>query len=390
MNETIGLGKMIPNTPEQAAIKLSRITEDTLLITLIGNWQIGQKFPALDEIHQQIEAQGPISRIAFDSTAVESWDSSILMFLGRVLKAFAHEELQVEKEGLPTGVQKLIGLATAVPRKEDAQKTVPREAFMTRVGSDFIAFVNSAGELIAFVGASFMTTVRLITGKARFRSSDLGLFLQDAGARAVPIVSLISFLVGLILAFVAVVQLEMFGAQIYVANLVGVAMVRALGAIMTGIIMAGRTGASFAAQLGTMQVNEEIDALQTLGIDPMEYLVLPRMLALTLMMPLLCLYADLLGILGGWVVCVPLYGLNSSLYFSNTMAAVGLNDLFIGLFESLVFGILVALSGCMRGMQCGRSASEVGDAATSAVVTSIVAIIIATAVITVVCDVLGI
>jgi phospholipid/cholesterol/gamma-HCH transport system permease protein len=167
-------------------------------------------------------------------------------------------------------------------------------------------------------------------------------------------------------------------------------MVREMGAIMTGIIMAGRTGAAFAAQLGTMQVNEEIDALKTLGIPPMEFLVLPRMLALTLMMPLLCLYANLMGILGGVAVAVGLYGANPMLYFNRTKEAVGLNDLGIGLFMSIVFGVLVALAGCLRGMQCGRSASAVGDAATSAVVTGIVAIIVATAIITVLCDVIGI
>jgi phospholipid/cholesterol/gamma-HCH transport system permease protein len=281
-------------------------------------------------------------------------------------------------------------LSTAVPKKEDASKTVSREAFFARVGSEFLEFVKSAGELIAFVGEAFVATARLISGRARFRAFDLGQFLQDTGAQAVPIVSLISFLVGLILAFVGIVQLKLFGAQVFVADLVGIAMVRQMGAIMTGIIMAGRTGAAFAAQLGTMQVNEEIDALKTLGIAPMEFLVLPRMLALTLMMPLLCLYANLMGILGGWLVAVPMYGLNPIQYFTRTMEAVGLNDLFIGLFMSLVFGVLVALAGCMRGMQCGRSASAVGDAATSAVVTGIVSIILATAVITVICDVLGI
>ena len=195
-----------------------------------------------------------------------------------------------------------------------------------------------------------------------------------------PIVSLISFLVGLILAFVGVLQLAMFGAEVYVADLVGIAMVREMGAIMTGIIMAGRTGAAYAAQLGTMQVNEEIDALETLAIPPMEFLVLPRMVALTLMMPFLVLYADLMGILGGALVAVGMYDINIIVYLNRTKAAIGLNDLFIGLFMGVVFGILVALSGCLRGMQCGRSASAVGDAATSAVVTGIVAIIIATAV----------
>ena len=205
-----------------------------------------------------------------------------------------------------------------------------------------------------------------------------------------PIVSLISFLVGLILAFVGIVQLEMFGAQIYVADLVGIAMVREMGAIMTGIIMAGRTGAAFAAQLGTMQVNEEIDALQTLGVQPMEFLVLPRMLALTLMMPLLCLVCRPDGYSGRVACRRPHVRHQYRPLFEPTMEAVGLNDLFVGLFMALVFGILVALAGCLRGMQCGRSASAVGDAATSAVVTGIVAIIIATAVITVVCDVIGI
>jgi phospholipid/cholesterol/gamma-HCH transport system permease protein len=196
--------------------------------------------------------------------------------------------------------------------------------------------------------------------------------------------------VGLILAFVGAVQLRLFGAEIYVADLVGIAMVRVMGAVMAGIIMAGRTGGSFAAQLGTMETNEEIDALKTLGISPMEYLVLPRMLALMFMMPLLCLYANVMGILGGLVIGVGMLDLGLIQYYDQTVNAVGLNDLFIGLFQGAVFGALVALAGCLRGMQCGRSASAVGDAATSAVVTGIVSIIVATAIITVICDVLRI
>jgi phospholipid/cholesterol/gamma-HCH transport system permease protein len=163
-----------------------------------------------------------------------------------------------------------------------------------------------------------------------------------------------------------------------------------MGAIMTGIIMAGRTGAAYAAQLGTMQVNEEIDALETLAVPPMEFLVLPRMLALAIMMPFLVLYANLMGILGGALVAVGLYNIDILVYINRTRTAVGLSDLFIGLFMGLVFGVLVALSGCLRGMQCGRSASAVGDATTSAVVTGIVSIILATAVITVICSILGI
>ncbi len=244
--------------------------------------------------------------------------------------------------------------------------------------------------MVAFLGEAFLAFIQLLRGRARFRRSDLVLIIQECGAQALPIVSLISALVGLILAFVGAVQLLMFGAQIYVANLVGIAIVRVMGPIMTGIIMAGRTGAAFAAELGTMQVNEEVDALRTLGISPMEFLVLPRMLALALMMPLLCLYADLIGILGGLLVGVSMLDLDAVVYFNQTREAVSLKHFWIGLFHSVVFGVLVALAGCLRGMQCGRSASAVGQAATSAVVTGIVSIIVATAIITFICNILGI
>ena len=375
---------------EQCTLDITALASDTLKIQLSGNWQIDRQRPGVDDVLARVESSAEIEKIQFDTRELAGWDSSLLTVLKKIVAFSQANNIRIENEGLPEGVQKLIALAAAVPKKEDARKTVSREGFFSRVGTDFLGFIASAGELVAFIGEAFVASGRLFIGKARFRPFDLGVQLQDAGARAVPIVSLISFLVGLILAFVGIVQLKLFGAQVYVADLVGIAMVRSMGAIMTGIIMAGRTGAAYAAQLGTMQVNEEIDALQTLGFNPMEFLVLPRMLALTLMMPLLCLYANLLGILGGWVVAVPMYGLNPVLYFSRTMDAVGLNDLYIGLFMSLVFGMLVALAGCLRGMQCGRSASAVGDATTSAVVTGIVAIIIATAIITVLCDVMGI
>jgi phospholipid/cholesterol/gamma-HCH transport system permease protein len=232
--------------------------------------------------------------------------------------------------------------------------------------------------------------LRLLRGKAQYRRVDLGLTIEACGAQALPIVTLINFLVGMILAFVGAIELKMFGAEIYVANLVGVAMVRLMAAIMTGIVMAGRTGGAFAAQLGTMQVNQEIDALKTLGLSPMEFLVLPRMLALGLMMPLLALYANVMGVLGGAVVAASLPNIGLIQYYHQTTTAVSLWDLGIGLFSSAVFGVIVALSGCMRGMQCGRSASAVGDAATSAVVTAIVGIIVATAIITLITNILGV
>lgn len=371
-------------------LSFSRPTEDTVLVQLAGDWRISQKLPSASQVQAQLKSGPPVQRLAFDTEHLAGWDSGLLTFLIKVLKHCSAAKIEVEKEALPRGVQRLLALASAVPEKKDARQQAERPSFLSRVGEDAIEFVRSAGELIAFIGEACVATARLLVGKARFRPLELGLFLQESGAQALPIVSLISALVGLILAFVGIIQLKLFGAQIYVADLVGIAMVREMGAIMTGIIMAGRTGAAFAAQIGTMEVNEEIDALKTLGISPMEFLVLPRMIALTLMMPFLCLYANLMGILGGLVVGVGLYGVNPILYFNRTTEAVGLNDLGIGLFMSIVFGVLVALAGCLRGMQCGRSASAVGDAATSAVVTGIVAIVVATAIITVLCDVIGI
>ena len=263
-------------------------------------------------------------------------------------------------------------------------------SFLAHLGDETVNFFESAGDLLGFIGAAFIAVLRLLSGQAQFRRTDLWLIMQAVSAQALPIVSLVSFLVGLILAFTGAIQMKLFGAQIYVADLVGIAMVRLMAAIMTGIVMAGRTGGAFAAQLGAMQVNQEIDALKTLGISPMEFLVLPRMLALALMMPLLCLYANFMSILGGMVVGVWMLHIGFIQYYNETAAAVGLWNLGIGLFSGFVFGVIVALAGCMRGMQCTRSAAAVGNAATSAVVTAIVGIIASTAVITVLCDVLGI
>ena len=374
----------------QCGLNFSRPAEDTLLIRLAGNWKIGQELPSPNEVRKQLESEPRVQRIVFDTKELTGWNSGLLTFLIKIRDLCLQGKIQVDSDGLPEGVKRLLALASVVPEKKDTRARAISESFLSQVGKGTIAFVHSTGEMLAFIGEAFVAFIKFLGGRARYRRSDLVLIIQESGAQALPIVSLISLLVGLILAFISAIQLMMFGAQIYVANMVGIAMVRVMGAIMTGIIMAGRTGAAFAAELGTMQVNEEIDSLRTLGISPMEFLVLPRMLALALMMPLLCLYADLMGILGGFIVGVGMLDLNPVVYFNQTGAAVSLKHFWIGLFHSVVFGVLVALAGCLRGMQCGRSASAVGDAATSAVVTGIVSIIVATAIITFICNVLGI
>jgi phospholipid/cholesterol/gamma-HCH transport system permease protein len=243
--------------------------------------------------------------------------------------------------------------------------------------------------MLSFIGESSIALAHAVVGRARFRRVDLLLNIQEAGANALGIVSLISFLIGLILAFVGAIQLRQFGAQIYIADLVAIGMAREMGAMMAAIIMAGRTGAAFAAQLGTMRVNEEIDALTTMGISPFEFLVLPRMLGLILMMPLLTIYADLVGILGGAVVGVGMLKVGIVPYWNHTWNAASLADFAAGMIKSVVFGILIAIAGCMRGMQSGRSSAAVGLAATSAVVTGIVFVIVSDAILTVVYDAIG-
>jgi phospholipid/cholesterol/gamma-HCH transport system permease protein len=257
------------------------------------------------------------------------------------------------------------------------------------VGQLVIARGRGSVDVLEFLGQVMLALGRFVTRRARFQARDLWLLVQQCGVEALPIVALISFLVGLILAFVGAVQLRQFGAQVYVADLVGLGMVREMGALMTGILMAGRTGAAFAAQLGTMRVNEEVDALQTLGISPVEYLVLPRLLALTLMLPLLCVFADLIGIAGGGLVGVGMFGIEPTQYVQRTIHRISVDDCLVGVAKSAVFGVLVALAGCLRGLRASGSASAVGQAATSAVVTGIVAIVCADGLFAVLSTVLG-
>ena len=363
---------------------------DTLKVMLSGQWKLGGELPGADQVQQRLQDRSGIRKVVFDTRQLAFWDTGLLTFLNNLRNFCSRQNISLNIDGLPEGAKKLLELASAVPETKDARPAEQRVSFLIHLGEEAINFFQSAGEMLAFIGDAGIAFSRLLRGKAQYRRADLGLIIQAVGAQAVPIVSLINFLVGLILAFTGAIQMQKFGAQIYVADLVGIAMVRLMAAIMTGIVMAGRTGGAFAAQLGTMQVNEEIDALQTLGISPMEFLVLPRMVALGLMMPPLCLYANFMGILGGMVVAVWMLDIGFMQYYHETTAAVGLWNLGIGLFSGFVFGIIVALAGCMRGMQCGRSASAVGDAATSAVVTAIIGIILATAVITVLCNFLGI
>jgi phospholipid/cholesterol/gamma-HCH transport system permease protein len=370
-------------------LSFDRSRDATLVIRLAGPWRLRGDLPSPSAVQREIEA-APARRASFDAAQLTAWDSSLLTFLMKVSDLCRQRDIEVDREGLPSGVRRLLTLAEAVPERSGARQGTAVPWWLARFGTVVLNARTPIQEMLSFIGEVTVALGRLARGKARFRRADLLLAIQQAGAQALGIVTLISFLVGLILAFVGAVQLQQFGASIYVADLVGIAMVREMGAMMTGIVMAGRTGAAYAAQLGTMKVTQEVDALSTMGISPLDFLVLPRMIALCLMMPLLCLYSDCLGILGGAAVGAGMLKLPLLVYYHQTAGAVHIADLVGGVFKASVYGVLIAISGCLRGMQCGNSSSAVGDAATSAVVTGIVFIISACGIFAVVFYALGI
>jgi phospholipid/cholesterol/gamma-HCH transport system permease protein len=258
------------------------------------------------------------------------------------------------------------------------------------VGATALQAQSGVYQALSFVGETLLAGVNMVRSRAQFRWSDTLVVMQEVGPEALGVVALINFLVGVILAFVGAVQLQQFGASIYVADLVAIGTVREMGALMTGIILSGRTGAAFAAQLGTMKVNEEIDAFKTFGISPMEFLVLPRILALLLMMPLLVVFADAIALFGGYIVSVSMLDVTTVEYFNRSVDAITLSSFFLGVFKGGFFGLLVATTGCLRGLQCGNNAAAVGQATTSAVVTGITSIIAADGIFAVLCNALNI
>lgn len=375
---------------EAVSISLFQDEADSLILRFEGDWILKNQTPLFEELEKKLSVFSAVTGVLLDCRKLDRWDTGFLTFLVKLADWARSRNIPFDNDGLPDGVRRLLELSRTAPEGGDTQKEEKNRTFLGDLGENTIDIGHAAGNTLAFIGETCLGTLNFLRGKARYRRSDLFLFVQDCGPRALPIVSLVSLLIGLILAFIGAVQLQMFGAQIYVANLVGIGMIRVIAAVMVGVIMAGRTGAAFAAQLGTMQVNEEIDALKTLGISPIEFLVVPRLIALVMMMPLLCLYADLMGVMGGLLVGVGMLDLNFWQYLHQTRDSLSLTNLWIGLVHSLVFGVLIALSGCLKGIRSGKSASAVGLAATSAVVTAIVTMVIATAIITLICNVLGI
>ena len=373
-----------------AALSCTDTSDDSLAISLSGDWMLGGALPDLGPLLARLSATPKLSEIRFDAGTLGDWDTGLVAALVAIRRGAETNDVLLDDSGLPDGARQLVALAFAVKEREGARRLKKDHGFLEGVGEKTLRVVERSRDLLEFVGELMLSFGRMFRGKATYLRSDLVQYIQEAGAEALPIVSLISFLIGMIFAFVGVMQLNNFGAGIYTADLVAVAMVREMAPIMTGIIMAGRTGAAYAAQIGTMKVNEEVDALTTLGMHPVDFLVTPRVLALIVMMPMLTMYGSLMGILGGAAVGLAMLDVSFVQYTSQTVNAVGLNSLLGGLFKSVVYGSLVAIAGCQQGMACGNSAMAVGQSTTRAVVMGIVLIVVSASVLTVIYINLGI
>jgi phospholipid/cholesterol/gamma-HCH transport system permease protein len=376
-------------TAATANLTFSQPTAATLTLHFAGEWRLRNHPPSKDAALQRLADGRGIKRVRFDTRQVTDWDSALVSFLMAITKVCHERNIEIDAGDLPEGVRKLLDLALAVPEKAGARRGAKTVPLLDRLGQNWLSFIDDVKSTLDFLGAVTLGFLRLFTGRARLRWSDVLLLIQECGPSALLIILLISALVGISTAFIGAIQLQKFGTEIFVANLIGLSMVRQMAASMTAFVMAGRTGAAYAAQLGTMQVNQEIDALETLGIPPIDFLVVPRIMAMVLMMPLLYFFSNLAGILGGMLVAELMLGISPIAFYQQLIGALAVKDFVIGVLMAIVFGALVAFYGCLRGMQCGRSAAAVGQAATSAVVGAIVAIIVANFVFSVVTTTLG-
>jgi len=368
---------------QPATLDLHHAGDGILQVRLAGDWLLSGALPSTEEVLNSIRRE-PRGQLVFETGGLGDWDTALLTTLITIHRAADGAGIAVTDEHLPEGARRLLRLASTVKEPEGARRHEAHLGVVEQVGQASLGIWTALLDLVRFIGVCVQSLSRLFRGRATCRRSDFLVAIQEAGVESLPIVSLISFLIGMIFAFVGARQLEQFGAGIYVADLVAVAMVREMAPIMTAIIMAGRIGAAYAAGLGTMKVNEEIDALSSMGVNPIDFLVLPRLVGLVVMMPLLTLYGSLLGILGGAVVSLIMLDVSLVQYVAQTADSMGLSSLLGGLFKAFVYGGLVAMAGCQQGMACGGSAMAVGQATTRAVVMGIVLVVVSASLLTVI------
>lgn len=380
--------KKNPDGVSEASASVSR-SGNAALVSLDGDWILKNSRTPIKGFLKSLKGEN-VASVSFESRKFGCFDSSFIAFLLRIYDFCAENGISFDIESLPEKPRALLKLAVAVPPKKTQKSFSGKKGIFDRFQDSTERLFYKFNEQFGFFGELVLASVRLFLGKARFRSSDMAYEVQRAGPDALPIVGLISFLVGLILAFVGANILAQYGSEIFVADMVGLAMVREMGVIMVAIVMAGRTGAAYAAELGSMKINEEIAAFRTFGISPLEFLVIPRIIALIAMFPLLTVFADFIGMLGGFFIGWSMFDINYDAYMNRTLATLSLSHCAVGVLKSFFFGIIVAVVGCMKGMTCGSNAEAVGNATTSSVVTSITLIIVADAVFAVIFNIFGI
>ncbi len=368
--------------------QLQQGSGDAATLQLSGDWLQGLKTPGLAQLRTELARTGAATLVA-DGSGLGEWDSLLVAFLLQCHDLCLEQGIEFTTRAMPESAQRLLAVATAVKPHQPPEPGGGSWLQALHPLQMVQGVIGDLRESLAFIGEMTIAMGRLLAGRANTRFSDFRTFVYQAGPDAFAIISLTSVLVGMILAYLGAVQLQQFGAEIYVADLVVIGMLREMGVLMTAVVMAGRTGAAYAAQLGTMQTNEEIDAIVTMGISPIEFLVMPRMLALVAVMPLLTIYADLLGMVGGGIVAGGM-GITPLQYFNESEKAISLTHIAVGLLKSLVFALLIAVAGCRSGINSGRSSAAVGQAATEAVVTAIVYLIVADAAINILFQQVGI
>ena len=325
--------------------------------------------------------------VRFDTATLRSWDVALASSLWQRLSALTRPPVQIDLQGLPAGLRDILSMALSETAAVAAPR--PRAGRLAALGAGAQTWWAQGRRALTFVGEVLLAVARLLRGKSGMRWSDLAWQIEQTGPRSLPIVALVSFLVGLIVAYMGAAQLQRFGAQTFIADLVTVGVVREVAALLVGIVLAGRVGAAFAAQIGSMRANEEVDALSTLGVDPVDFLVLPRVLALLIVGPLLTAFAALVGMAVGWLVAVGIYGVSPMEYVYASAQALTMPHVLVGLVKGTAYAAMVALAGCLQGMSAGRSAQAVGDATTAAVVQAIVWMVVVASVLTVVFQRLG-
>ncbi len=347
-----------------------------LLLQAGGVWDVG----SIARLDAELRGLAPRDRapLTMDLAGVERLDTAGAWLIHRTLRDMRQAGMKAETRAVKPDFRVMLEQVAA--NDQPCEVAPPRVnalvACVNRVGEGTVEVLDEARQVLGFFGLIMLTWARTIVQPRRLRGTPLVYHMEQVGVNALPIVGLISFLIGVVLAYQGAVQLQRFGAEIFVVNLIGVSVLREIGILLTAIVVAGRSGSAFAAQLGSMVVHEEVDAMRTLGLDPVEVLVLPRVLALVIMLPILAFWADLMGLLGGGIMAWLVLDISPGLYIDRLRDAVGIWSFWVGIIKAPVFGFLIAMVGCLEGMRVSGSAESVGQQTTKAVVTSIFLVIV--------------